>query len=242
MSRNSQLSLDLFYHPYMGKEDFIVSPCNEAAFSAVCKWPQWPFFALCIYGPANCGKTHLSHIFSDQVSVATRYPYPIPRVEASAVDLSMPPLLFEKHRCLIVENLSSRINEEAMFHLYNLYANEGGNILFTARTAPARLNIGLPDLRSRLNIVPSVEISEPDDELLSALIIKLFMDRQITVSLDIVNYILINMQRSFAYAEKLVNEIDNISLAYKRAVSVAIVKEAIAELNKKPQRELFDPA
>lgn len=65
------------------------------------------------------------------------------------------------------------------------------------------------------------------------------MDRQITVSLDIVNYILVNMQRSFAYAEKLVNEIDNISLAYKRAVSVAIVKEAIAALNNNPQGELF---
>lgn len=74
---------------------------------------------------------------------------------------------------------------------------------------------------------------------MSALIIKLFMDRQITVSLDIVNYILVNMQRSFAYAEKLVNEIDNISLAYKRAVSVAIVKEAIAALNNNPQGELF---
>lgn len=65
------------------------------------------------------------------------------------------------------------------------------------------------------------------------------MDRQITVSLDIVRYILVNMQRSFAYAEKLVNEIDNISLAYKRAVSVAIVKEAIAALNNNPQGELF---
>lgn len=126
-----------------------------------------------------------------------------------------------------------------MFHLYNLYRNEGGSILFTSRRAPARLDIRLPDLRSRLNIIPSIEISEPDDELLSALIIKLFMDRQITVSLDIVNYILVNMQRSFAYAEKLVNEIDNISLAYKRAVSVAIVKEAIAALNNNPQGELF---
>ena len=47
------------------------------------------------------------------------------------------------------------------------------------------------------------------------------------------------MQRSFAYAEKLVNEIDNLSLAYKRAVSVAIVKEAIAALNNNPQGELF---
>ena len=102
--------------------------------------------------------------------------------------------------------------------------------MFTARQAPARLPVTLPDLRSRLSIVPAIEISEPDDELLSALIIKLFMDRQITVSLDIVNYILVNMERSFAYAHKLVAEIDNISLAYKRAVSIAIVKKRLPNL------------
>ncbi len=239
MSNKNQLSLEFTHQPYMGKDDFIIAPCNAEAFHAVNSWPDWPFFALCIYGPQNCGKTHLSRIFSDRVSVLTRYPYPIPCIEAEKITLEMPLLLFEKHPCLVVENLTPHLNQEAMFHLYNLYRNQGGNILFTARQAPARLPVTLPDLRSRLSIVPAIEISEPDDELLSALIIKLFMDRQITVSLDIVNYILVNMERSFAYAHKLVAEIDNISLAYKRAVSVAIVKEAIAQLNHNPQGELF---
>ena len=239
MTGSQQLSLDFPPHPYMGRDDFIVSACNAEAFAAVNRWPDWPFFALCIVGPAMSGKTHLTHIFADRVSLTTNYPYALPRVDANRLTLDMPPRLFSCHRCLIVENLSDDINEEAMFHLYNLYRNEGGNILFTSRQAPARLNITLPDLRSRLNIVPTAVISAPDDELLSALIIKLFMDRQITVSLDIVKYILVNMQRSFAYAEKLVDKIDAISLAYKRAVSVAIVKEAINELNNDPQGDLF---
>ena len=239
MTAKTQLSLEFPHYAYMGKEDFIVSQCNKEAFAAVNLWPEWPFFALCVYGPENCGKTHLAHIFSDNVSVAEHYPYKIPCIEASKLTLDMPPYLFEKHHCLIVENLNENIDEEAMFHLYNLYRNEGGYIFFTARHAPARMNIKLPDLRSRLNIVPSIEIAEPDDELLSALIIKLFMDRQITVSLDIINYMLVNMQRSFAYAHKLVEKIDNISLAYKRAISTAIVKEAIAELEHNPQGELF---
>ncbi len=239
MTVKNQLSLEFPHHPYMGVEDFIVSSCNQEAFSAVSQWPEWPFFALCIYGPANCGKTHLAHIFSDRVSVLTHYPYQVPCVDAAKITLDLPPKLFARCHSLIIENLTDKIDEEALFHLYNLYRNEGGSILFTARQAPARQNIRLPDLRSRLNIIPSIEISEPDDELLSALIIKLFMDRQITVSLDIVNFMLINMQRSFDYAEKLVNEIDNISLAYKRAVSIAIVKEAMAELNNNSQGELF---
>lgn len=236
----SQLSLEFTHNPYMGRDDFIVSACNREAFTLLDQWPNWPFFALCLHGPEGCGKTHLGHIFSDKVSVLTHYPYPIPRLEASRLTLEMPPLLFTKHPCLIIENLNEQINEEAMFHIYNLYRNEGGNILFTARQAPARMHFKLPDLQSRLNIMPAAAISEPDDELLAALIIKLFMDRQLVVSREIVNYIVVNMQRSFAYAHKLVAEIDNISLAYKRAISIAIVKEAIAELNSNNQGELFE--
>lgn len=90
-----------------------------------------------------------------------------------------------------------------------------------------------------MNIVPAVEIKEPDDELLSALLVKLFMDRQIMPSPELISYILNNMQRSFAYARRLVAEIDNISLARKRAVTIALAREAVAVLNDNHQGELF---
>jgi chromosomal replication initiation ATPase DnaA len=185
------------------------------------------------------GKTHLTHIFSENISLHTNSSYPAPRISAEKIEQNMPPLLFEKNHCLIVEDLNEHIDEEAFFHLYNLYGNEGGSILFTSQTPPARLNFKLPDLQSRLNIVPAIEIHEPDDELLSALIVKLFMDRQITVSIEVINYILKNMERSFTYAHKLIGEIDNISIVYKKAVSIPIVKDAILSLNNNAQGELF---
>ena len=91
-----------------------------------------------------------------------------------------------------------------------------------------------------MNIVQSVAIGEPDDGLLSALLIKLFMDRQVSVSEEVIKYMLGNMQRSFSYARKLVEETDRLSLARKRAVSINIVKEAIENLNSDTQGELFD--
>lgn len=234
-----QLPLAFEHKPFLGKEDFMVAGCNAEAFAFVEKWPDWPFFALCLYGPEGSGKTHLANMFSNNVSIATNYPYKIPYIKAQELTLDMPPKLFAKHNCLIVEGLSDNINNEAMFHLYNLYRNEGGFILFTSETAPARLNISLPDLRSRLNIIPSVEIKEPDDDLLSALIVKLFMDRQVVITQEVLNYIVQNMRRSFAFARKLVIETDNISLARKRAISIPIVKEAIAVLCDTNQGELF---
>ena len=235
---SGQLPLEFIPEPYMGKEDFMVAACNYEAFKLVDSWPDWPFFAICIYGPEGCGKTHLATIFAHTVSTLTHWPYKIPCIKAK--DINFETLeYFNLCQCLIVEDLNENIDNEALFHLYNHYRNEGGYILFTSQQAPARLNFHLPDLRSRMNIVPSAAINEPDDEMLSALFLKLFTDRQITVAPEVINYMLHNTQRSFAYACKLVAEIDNISLAKKRAVSIAIVKEAINVLNDNHQGELF---
>ncbi len=233
-----QLPLEFIPEPYLGKEDFMVAACNHEAFALVDSWPAWPFFAICIYGPEGCGKTHLATMFAHNVANLANWPYKVPVVRAK--DIRFETLqLFEKCSCLIVEELSENVDNEALFHLYNHYRNEGGYILFTAAQAPARTRFTLPDLQSRMNIVPSVAINEPDDEMLSALILKLFTDRQIMVAPEIINYILLNMQRSFAYARKLVAEIDSISLARKRAVSLAIVKEAFSVLNDNHQGDLF---
>lgn len=139
MTGKNQLSLEFPHRPYMGREDFIVSSCNAEAFAAVDRWPEWPFFALCVYGPENCGKTHLTHIFSDKVSVLTHYPYQIPRIEAGKITLELPPLLFERHRCLVVENLNEEINEEASFTFTISTATKAAAFCSRpARSRPAR--------------------------------------------------------------------------------------------------------
>lgn len=241
-SRNfghSQLALDFPHRPSLNREDFMIADCNREAAVLVDSWPLWPYFAICIYGPEGCGKTHLANVFANKVANLTNFPYRIPCIKASSLTADNYRPLFETNKCLIIEDLQNLCNQEALFHLYNLYRDEGGNILFTSSTAPARLGLTLPDLRSRMNIVPAVEIKEPDDEVLSALLLKLFTDRQILPSPELLEFILKNMQRSFAYARKLVAEIDNISLARKRAVTTAIAREAINSLSQDSQGDLF---
>ena len=186
----SQLTLDFPHRPSLGRDDFLVAANNQDAVSMVESWPMWPFFAICIYGPSGCGKTHLANVFANNISNLTNYPYRIPFIRAAQLNLENIHELFAQNKCLVVEDLENLQNQEALFHLYNMYRDEGGNILFTSELAPARLNFSLPDLRSRMNIVPAVEIKEPDDELLSALLVKLFTDRQITPSPELINYLL----------------------------------------------------
>lgn len=100
-------------------------------------------------------------------------------------------------------------------------------MLWTAETAPSRMFFPLKDLQSRLNMLPSVEIKEPDDLMLQTLVVKLFNDRQILISPDVLTYIVNNAPRSFEYIEKLVEECDDISLAYQCAINYNVVKKAM---------------
>lgn len=234
-----QLALDFPHRPSLGREDFMVAGCNKEAVGMIDLWPAWPYFAICIYGPEGCGKTHLANVFAQMVALETNHPYRIPFIKAQQLSKDMVHSLFETSPQIVIENLQDLQNQEALFHIYNTYRDLGGHILFTADRAPARINFSLPDLRSRMNIVPALEIKAPDDDLLMALLVKLFMDRQITPSQELLSYLLNNMQRSFSYARKLVEEIDNISLARKRAISINIAKEAITALNSDRQFSLF---
>lgn len=228
--RIKQFPLDFKPRTEFGRADFMVANCNADALHIIELWPHWAFFALSLYGPNGCGKTHLAHVFADHVSACCPRPIPVLIIPANAVNNRNVERIHRENPCLVVEDLTPSANNEALFHLFNLYQNEGGYILFTSEVAPARMHFKLPDLQSRLNIVPSVAIGEPDDEMLMALIVKLFNDRQIIISQEVLSYIMQNIERSFSYAQKLVAEIDNISLAYKRAVSIPIVKEAMLSL------------
>lgn len=233
------MALNFSYRPSLGRDDFMVANCNLQAVTAIDLWPNWPYFAICIYGPAGCGKTHLANVFAQNVATITHHPYRIPFLKAENITKDLIQDLFNESPYIVVEDLQNLQNQEALFHLYNTYRDMGGNILFTADVAPARLNFSLPDLRSRMNIVPIYEIEAPDDNMLMALLLKLFGDRQITPSPELLEYLIKNMQRSFSYARKLVEEIDNISLARKRAISIATAKEAINTLNNDSQFNLL---
>lgn len=236
----TQMALNFPCRPSLGRDDFMVAECNMEAVSVIDSWPQWPYFAVCLLGSAGCGKTHLANVWAQRIAVETDRPYRIPFIRAEQLTLELFRQLSEQSKYIVIEDLPELKNQEALFHLYNAYRDMGGNILFTSDKAPARINFSLPDLRSRMNIVPIYEIKEPDDNLLMALLLKLFSDRQITPTPELLNYLLKNMRRSFSYARKLVEEIDNISLERKRAVSIAIAREAIASLNTDLQFNLFE--
>lgn len=223
--------------PEMSRNDFMVSNCNREAFFVIESWPNWVANGAVLYGPKGCGKTHLAHLFSEKINQMSLKPFKIPFYECKQVNMKNVGRICSSSDIIIMENLNNQVNQEALFHLFNHFNEEGKYMLWTAEIPPARMSFSLKDFGSRINMLPAIEIKEPDDMMLRALVVKLFNDRQMTINPDILEYIINNTERSFAYVESLVREIDEISLAYKTAVNYKVVKEALENLSNADERE-----
>lgn len=209
-----QLPFDLPGRNAMGAADFVTSASNEAALTMIEAWPNWPGPALAVHGPAGCGKTHLGHVWQE-------------RVGAGALFLSAPttlPDLPAKPHLILDE---PALDETDFFHLLNRVKNDGGALLLLSREAPARWNVQLPDLASRLKALPAVEVAAPDDALLGAVLVKHFSDRQINVAPEVVDYLLRHIERSFAAAAETAERLDRAALAEGKAITVPLAKRIL---------------
>ncbi len=227
MSSTKQIPLDLGFRPALGRDDFFVAPGNADAVAWIDQWPAWPRPVLALFGPAGCGKSHLAQVFATRAQALV----------LSARDVHTPDVgdLVRAHKAIVVEDGDAKIDgkgvdETALFHLYNAVIEAQGWLLLTGREAPARWTVALPDLRSRLASVTAARIESPDDDMMQAVLVKLFTDRQITVSPEVVSYLVRHMDRTFATARTLVEMADRESLAGQRSVTVPLVKELLARL------------
>ncbi|WP_308909857.1 DnaA ATPase domain-containing protein [Pseudokordiimonas caeni] len=215
MSR--QLPLDLTHAASFDLADFMVSSINRQAFDMIAGWPDWPAHAVALVGPAGCGKTHLGAAWAT-ISDAVRAE---PDMAPESVAAGAPVLIEDADRVGFDDTL--------LFHLFNWTRETGGRILFTARTAPTRWPVTLPDLKSRLATVPVMAIEAPDDDLLRMIVTKLFSDRQLQVDPAVIDYMMMRMDRSFDGARQLVAAMDARSLAGKREITKHLARECLDE-------------
>ncbi len=224
LEKPEQLIFDLPHRQAFGREDFLVSACNEAAVKVIDVWPKWPNPVLLIVGPPGSGKSHLAHVWR-MLSDA----HMIPAREINYEDVST----LGAKNAVIIENVDDgKLDEKALFHLLNLSKEQQFHMLITARSMPGEWTLKLPDLRSRLRSLPVVNIGAPDELLLKTILIKLFNDRQLIVAPHVIDYIAVRMERSMEAAQTLVEALDKRALATGRKVTRPLVAEVLPHVAK----------
>ena len=207
-----QLSFDWPKGVALGPDDFFVSAANATAFGMISDPDRWPLRKLVIAGPAGCGKSHLARIFA-----AGQRTQIITAAELTADFVPDTP-------ALVVEDMDTLplAAQESMFHLHNHLQNNAGNLLMTARQTPAHWPITLPDLASRMQGTAVVQVADPDDALLQAVMMKLFADRQIMPPPGLTAYLAPRIERSFAAAADIVARLDDAALATGHKINLRL--------------------
>jgi chromosomal replication initiation ATPase DnaA len=211
----AQLTLDLPHRAALGAEDFLVSDCNRAAVKLIDAWPNWRDNVQLLTGPAASGKTHLARVWQALSGACALEP------DTLGMD-------FGAGTPLVIEDADRlAYDEKALFHLLNLAREKQLSVLLTARSAPRSWSIALPDLLSRLNGVPAVEIGPPDEALIRTVLLKHFADRQLDIDPKVLTYLALHVDRSLAAAAAAVAAIDRAALAAGRKISRQLVMEVL---------------
>lgn len=215
-----QLILDFVYNQTFDREGFVVAPCNSMAVLWLDRYPNWGSHALLVHGPKGCGKTHLSHMFGGL------------HLEASQLVQGDLPMVDR----VVVENIERTIDETALFHLFNWTKENKIGLLMTAQYLP---NFKLPDLASRIMMVPKAVILPPDDELIYAVLSKAFNERGISVEPAVLEYATRYTERTFEAVQALIDMADSLSLAQNRRITIPIVKQVLNVLRQQRQSQAY---
>lgn len=217
-----QLPLEFAWRPAFGRDDFLVAPSNARALAVLESWREWSDPVLLLTGPEGSGKTHLAQLWrgAAQAGAWPGDPRRKSNLNETSTLIACGPVAIDD---------ADRIGEEALvFHAINAAREHGHALLLTARAAPPAWGPALPDLRSRLAGLAKVALEAPDEDLLAALIVKLLADRQVSLEPKLVEAIVVRIDRSFAAARDAVAALDAASIAARRPISLAIIKNVLA--------------
>ena len=219
-----QLVFTLPLRAAMGREDFFVSPGNAVAVAGIDGWQSWPFGKMILVGPEGAGKTHLAHVWADMSGAVL--------IQARDLTAAMVEALADAPGVAVedADDIAGRPEAEtALFHLHNALAGRDAPLLLTARDAPERWGLGLPDLDSRMRQAGVLRLSPPDDALLAAVMLKLAQDREMPLKPRILSYALARIERSFAAAQAFITALDAMALAAKRPPTRKMAKAILAD-------------
>lgn len=211
-----QIALPLPIATSCARADLLEDASNAEALAWLDRPETWPGGRLALFGPEGVGKTHMGRAFAEERGW---------RLLDGPMLRGLPP---PAQGGTVLDDADAVAEETALLHLLNLCAERGEGLLLIGREAPARWRVALPDLASRLRATTAVGIGRPGDALLSALLAKLFADRQLRVAPEVQAWLLARLPREAAALAEAVARLDRAALIAAAPVTRALARAVLA--------------
>ena len=216
----NQKIIEFKYDQNFQEDDFYISKSNKHIYKLLNNWPTWEKNFLNINGESFSGKTHLINIFIKRFKGI--------KINSSSFkneDLKK----IKIHQNIVIENLTTEINENLFFTLCNIIDQDNKYLIVTSNQAIVNLEFSLNDLKSRSKNFLLQNIEKPDDELIFALILKNLSDRQISLDKKLIEFVIKRIDRSYGKIVDFIYKIDEVSLKKKRSINLNTIKEVLGE-------------
>ena len=220
MNKLNQMLLKFELNQNFAYDDFFVSKCNYFAFSLIEMWPKWEKNILNLYGEKLSGKSHLCEIFKKKNKAII--------IKNEDINNNF----FNKlrfHQNIIIDNLEYISDEKILYSLFNFSEQYNKFLIINSINPINSIDFLLPDLRSRLKNCIFAKIEKPDDDMIFALILKHFSDRQIKIEKKIIEYITKRIERSYGKIFDFIYKVDQFSLINKKPIDYKSIKMILEE-------------
>ena len=218
MKNLNQLLLNFKHKQNFNYSDYYVSKSNYYAFQMIEKWPKWEKNILNIYGEKFSGKTHLVNIFLNKNNGI--------KIDESEInnDVFKKLKLYEN---IVLDDYKNACDEKLMYSLFNLVDQDNKYLIINSLNSINNIHFKLNDLTSRSKNCLFAKIDNPDDDLMFAIILKSFSDRQIQVDKKLIDFIIKRIDRSYGKIADFIYKVDELSLKKKKAIDLKIIKEIL---------------
>ena len=194
------------YDKNFKNDDFYLSKSNKHVFDFLNIWPKWEKNFVNVSGEKLSGKTHLMNIFLQKNKGIKFEGKSLQNDDLKKIKI---------YENIIIENLSSDVDEKLLYSLFNLIEQDNKFIIVTSVKPIVNITFDLKDLKSRAKNFILLNIEKPDDELIFAIILKNLSDRQISLDDKFIEFIIKRIERSYSKIYDFIYKIDQLSLKKK---------------------------
>ncbi len=216
----NQTIIKFDYDKNFKNEDFYLSKSNKHVFDFLDIWPKWEKNFVNVVGEKLSGKTHLMNIFLQKNKGIKFDGESLRNGDIEKIKI---------YENIIIENLSSKVDEKLLYSLFNLIEQDNKFIIVTSEKPIVNIAFDLSDLKSRTKNFILLNIEKPDDELIFAIILKNLSDRQISLNDKFIKFIIKRIDRSYSKIYDFIYKIDQLSLKKKKSIDFKIIKEVLGE-------------